>query len=149
MPSGIMQRWQGSVKAAKLWIGNGGIEIAKTGIIISVGDLMTLYGQGSAPVVPSSSLAINPPAGVFNLSTADGTYTLGAPVPGYEPTFYASGATTDGNRKLFSGSTLITFDGTNDVITSSAAGVISLKAVSTTRWLVTGNTGGATFGTST
>lgn len=153
MASGFMQRYQGKIVANTLYMGSltptkGGIFLRYNGRQISPADLNGLSGRASQSTDPGNNGTLSG-YGVTALSSSSGTRILPTPAVGLSPTYYADLASTGGLRKLFTGSTLITFDGTNDVLTSSAAGSIQLLGLSTARWAITSNTGAGTLGTTT
>jgi hypothetical protein len=155
MAHGMVQRYQGKIGVNTVWLGsltntNGGIFLRYNGAQISPRDLAGLAGRSATstdPVDATGSTIGN--SGITALSSSSGTRSLATPAQGIVKEFYADQASTGGLRKIYSGSSLITFDGTNDVMTSSAAGAISLLGLSTTRWLIQANTGSASLGTTT
>lgn len=153
MPSGFLQRYQGKIGVNTLYLGSltntkGGIYLRYNGAQISPRDLNSMVGITSVTTDPGDGGALVA-YGITALATSSGTRILATPYLGAQRTFYADGASTSGFRKIFTGSTLITFDGTNDVLTSSAAGDISLLGLSTVRWTLVSNTGVGTLGTTT
>ncbi len=147
--TGFVSRWKGKVLVQLLGLNSGGITLySLTGNPnLTPNDLLGLRGNGST--AGSTATTPIPAYGLTSFSTADGTSVLDTPVRGYRKTLEFDGASTGAARKVYSGSTLITFDGTNDVLVSTAAGIVSLLGLSTARWLITGNTGSASLVTST
>lgn len=153
MASGFVERFKGKIAANTIWVGgltntSGGLYLRGSGLQISPRDLTGIAGRSTPTTDPGDGGALTA-SGITALATSSGTRILATPFLGAVKTLYADGASTSGFRKIFTGSTLITFDGTNDVLTSSAAGDISLLGLSTVRWTVTSNTGSGTLGTTT
>lgn len=147
MATGFVQRWKGKVLAQLLGLGSGGMTLYSVSGTpnLAPADFLGLRGAGST--IGSTTTSPITAYGVTSFSTADGTSQLATPFRGANKTLEFDGASTAGNRKVWSGSSLVSFDGTNTLMTASAAGIVSLLGLSTTRWGILGNTGSATFGT--
>lgn len=153
MASGFVDRYQGKIAVNTMYLGalsniKGGIYLRYNGAQLSPRDLNALAGRSVTSTDPGNGGALSG-SGITALTSSSGTRILPTPSQGSSPIYYADLASTGGLRKLFTGSTLITFDGTNDVLTSSAAGTIQLLGLSTARWTLLTNTGSGTLGTTT
>ena len=149
MATGFTNRWKGKTLTQLLGLGSGGMTLYSVSGTpnVSPADFATLFGRGGA--AGTTATTPMPNYGITSISTADGTSVLTAPVAGRTKYLEFDGASTGAARKVYTGSTLVTYDGTNDVLVSTAAGLVTLLGLSTTRWGVIGNTGSASFGTST
>lgn len=154
MPSGMLDRYQGKIGVNTMYLGSltntkGGIFIRYSGQQLRPVDLNGLSGRGVLSTDPGENLSfVN--YGMTAISSSSGTRSIAsAPSVGLQKQIYFDLTGSTLLRKIYSGSSLITFDGTNTVFISSAAGVLNLLGLSTTRWLITGNTGAGTLGTTT
>lgn len=116
--------------------------------------LAVTVGGGDVTVVPhadvvdvdvgttASTASIIPPTGFTDLrSTAAVVLTLAAPFQGARKTIFKSGGSTT-ITTVNTGSSLITYDGTNDDLDFDAAGeCVQLVGLSATRWAIVTNTG--------
>lgn len=125
----------------------------------SVTMLAVTVGGSDVTVVPHSDVAAVEtattvastalrPTGITNLtSTAAIAHTMQAPFPGAVKYIFKSGGTTT-ITTVNSGSSLITFDGTNDDLDFDAAGeAVLLVGLSATRWAIIVNTGSVALST--
>jgi hypothetical protein len=155
MASGFQQRYQGKISANTIYAGGlsatkGGIYVRYTGGQISPRDLQSLVNRSGTSTDPIDGTGSTMPnSGVTALSSSSGTRVLAAPIPGAEKTFYMDAAGSSALRRIYTGSSLTTFDGTNTVFTSSLSGVFQVLGLTTARWLIETNTGTGTLGTTT
>lgn len=105
---------------------------------------------GYAVVAASTVTATNTNYGITTLSSSTIGYTLTAPIAGVRKTISALIASTSSARTINAGAGA-TFDGTNNLATSTGIQTLELVGVSTLRWQVVSNysptTGAMTFST--
>lgn len=111
---GLVQRWQASVKASKLFIGRGGMNLQ-----LQAASSASVMGNQGGNTLASSSGAV--------------VFPLADPVYGAVKTL---ALTTVSSGIFVKGANGATFDGTNPVFKSTVACVVELLGLSTARWMV-------------
>lgn len=151
--NGFTNRWLGKIMAKSLWIGSGGVQTPSVAgsSIVTQQDIAALGGAGLASTALSTAVNISN-GGITTIpaATAAFSYPLADPFPGREKVLTTLGASS-GARTVY-GSSVVTFDGTNNKITFSASVLqsITLLGLSTARWAIKGTyPGGSTVGGST
>jgi len=152
MASGFLQRYQGKIKAAVVYLGSGGLVNSLTGTVTSRNDLGNISGSTTIATASTAALTIAG-SGVTKVPLASGlTYALGAPSNGCRAILFSTDVGL-GARKISSTasgaivqSTLASAQFIN--LSTTLTDTLELRGISTAYWIIGANRGAATVSTS-
>lgn len=114
MATGFVNRWVGKMKIGQLWLGRSGL-------------IQHAW-------IEASSIAMRPTGlSLIRSGSAAQVYTIADPIFGGEKAISLS--TVSSGVFIKTGSTLVTFDGVNNVLKSTVGGLLQMVGDSTTRYV--------------